>query len=55
VQVIEVMPQFQVMARCQPSDKLRLVRLLRQLDQIVAVTVRSVVGSFSFRLIVLTG
>ena len=36
--VLRIMPQFQVMARCQPADKLRLVKLLRGLDQIVAVT-----------------
>ncbi len=32
------LPQLQVMARCQPADKLRLVKRLRALDQIVAVT-----------------
>ena len=30
--------QTKVMARCQPADKLRLVKRLRYLDQIVAVT-----------------
>ena len=37
-QILRILPQLQVLARCQPTDKLRLVKLLRELDQIVAVT-----------------
>lgn len=37
-QVDRIIPQLQVMARSQPSDKYRLVQRLRALDQIVAVT-----------------
>jgi Ca2+-transporting ATPase len=33
-----VSKRSKVMARCQPADKLRLVKRLRYLDQIVAVT-----------------
>lgn len=36
--VDRMLPQLQVMARCQPADKLRLVKRLRHLNQIVAVT-----------------
>jgi Ca2+-transporting ATPase len=36
--VDRVLPQLQVMARCLPADKLRLVRRLKLMDQIVAVT-----------------
>ena len=37
-QLDEVLPQLQVLARSQPSDKLRLVKRLKALGQIVAVT-----------------
>ncbi len=37
-QVDLVLPQLQVLARSQPADKLRLVKRLRALNQIVAVT-----------------
>jgi Ca2+-transporting ATPase len=33
-----MIPQLQVLARSQPSDKLRLVQRLKALNQIVAVT-----------------
>ena len=36
--VDRMLPQLQVLARCQPADKLRLVKRLRYLNQIVAVT-----------------
>lgn len=37
-QLDRVIPQLQVLARSQPSDKLRLVQRLKHLNQIVAVT-----------------
>ena len=37
-EIDRVIPQLQVLARCMPSDKLRLVQRLRALNQIVAVT-----------------
>ena len=37
-QLDRVLPQLQVLARSQPADKLRLVKRLKQLNQIVAVT-----------------
>ena len=36
--VDRILPQLQVMARCLPADKLRLVKRLKNLGQIVAVT-----------------
>jgi Ca2+-transporting ATPase len=34
----EIIPRLQVMARCSPDDKLSLVKRLRELGEVVAVT-----------------